>query len=303
MSETSSAVGFIHRIHEQLYERLFRGEVDFERDMTTIKKHIALAEQMNEPVLAGEIHTLAGLMCLFTGYIEKAIDYHEKAFPLFASQDDFYQMGRIKNNLGDIYRTIGDYGQALTHFQEASDLLQKADDDTKLSTIASNIGLVWLAMDNTTRAEKHFQAVLDTTKSVTWMHVAAITESRRGLAEVHLAREEYAEAWQQANAAAELARGSSNFLSLSEVNLTRAHIAEADPNATEPASHYYQLSREGLSQHSARNVLARALITEARYQRRHNNLQDAERLAKEARTLFTEMGMEEEARYAMAMLS
>lgn len=295
-------IEMIRRIRMDIFERMKHGKLSYERDVNTLRKHAEIAESIQAHILNGQLHDMLGIVEENTGHFDSAAFHFDKAFKIFEEQEDILRMGRVQNNLGELYRLSARYDAAITAYLRAREYLRKAEDHSTLIIVESNMGLTRLAMGEYLRAEDHFLNVISLTAAEPWNHIDTIVEARRGLAEVCLANENYAEAWRQANEAFRLSNERQLTLLRAEVNLTRAHIAEYDPNAPEPASDYYQMSREGLKAQNSPSILARALLDEARYQQRHGHLEDALRLADESRSIFRELGLEEEAQLASTLL-
>lgn len=299
--ETNPVVEMIRRIRMDIFERLQRGKLNYERDTSTLRKHAQLAETMNEPILCGQLHDMLGIVEENTGHFDSAAYHFDKANHIFEREQDTLRMGRVQNNLGELYRHSARYALAFAAYAKARDLLKQAGDEASLPLVESNLGLTRLAMGEYDRAEDHFLNVISMTAAEPWNHLSTLIEARRGLAEICLAHNNFPEAWRQVSEAFRMASGSDRTLMQAEVNLTRAHIAEADPNSPESASTYYQLCRSGLQNHHAPTMMARVFLDEARYQQRRGNLEDTRRLAKEAYNLFRDLGLEEEAAMASVL--
>ncbi len=300
--EKNPVVEMIRRIRMDIFERLQRGKLNYERDTSTLRKHAQLAETMREPILCGQLHDMLGIVEENTGHFDSAAYHLNKAYHIFEMEQDTLRMGRVQNNLGELYRHSARYESALAAYTRARDFLKQAGDLTSLPLVESNLGLARLAMGEYDRAEDHFLNVISMTAAEPWNHLNTLIEARRGLAEICLANNNLAEAWRQVGEAFRMASGSERALMLAEVNLTRAHIAEADPNSPEPPSTYYESARTGLQNHHAPTIMARVFLDEARYQQRRSNVEAASRLAREAYSLFRDLGLEEEAGMAHTLI-
>ncbi len=297
--EKNPLVEMIRRIRMDIFERMQRGKLNYERDMSTLRKHADIAETINQPILVGQLHDMMGIVEEHTGHFDSAAFHFSKAFGIFQEQNDVLRMGRVQNNLGELYRFSARYEFAMLAYTNAREYMRQAEDD--LALVESNMGLTRLAMSEFDRAENHFLNVISLTAAEPWNHIPTLIEARRGLAEVCLAHQNFEEAWRQANEAYRLASERNQTLLLAEVNLTRAHIAEVDSTSAEPASTYYEWSREGLREQNSPSALARALLDEARYQQRRQHFEETIRLASEAYGIFRSLGLEEEAKLAQTL--
>ncbi|HLA44701.1 MAG TPA: hypothetical protein VJZ27_14750, partial [Aggregatilineales bacterium] len=158
--------------------------------------------------------------------------------------------------------------------------------------VEGNLGMIWLAKADYRQANVCFSLVVAGTQSESWEHVLSIVTARRGLAEVYLAQEQYNEAWHQANEAENLAEGRKLMLSLAETSLTKAHIAELDPSTPGAATYFRDQGRQKLREYGNPIILARTLMSEARYQCQRGNRGEATDLALEARDHFVKLAMD-----------
>jgi|GEM_PF-6448155 len=299
---SNPVVGMINRIRQEMFERIYRGQINYAVDIKTIKKHIEIAIELNEPLLASRLYQLGGFMSLVAGELSEFDDWYQQAFNIAQEHQFIRLMAITKMNHGEAYRLLGRYDRALALYQASYDYFLEDDQkDNTLPLLESNIGLAQLGNQNYDAAEGQFLKALAQIGQKTYDHVDALMEAKRGLAEVELNRGDFETAWKNIEEATRLAIGINDKMTLAEINLTRAHIAEQDPDHDD-APLYYTASRALLKTQESPVVLARALLDEARYQHRHQAYADAKKTASEAHTIFTNLNMLEDAALAAELM-
>jgi len=302
MSE--SVLALLNRIRSEIYEKTLQGTIQYERDYKILLKHLDIARDLNQPIIVGRTFNMLGIVEQYMGHSESAVVYYNQAYETFAQINNIPLMSLIKNNLGELYRLARDYPQALRFYEEAKNLLVGTEEDTIRSRalIDSNLGLTFLAMQNIPAAKRQLLSFLELVKDETWLHMDALLEARCGLAEVFLAEQNYAEAWANANLALHLASGRGHTVVLADIHFTRAHIAQADTSSTLLPQMIYNEAREALNMQTSQVSTARALYQEALYQQQRGNQERARQFAQEAHAIFAELGMEERAVHAAALV-
>ncbi|NJL92259.1 MAG: tetratricopeptide repeat protein [Anaerolineae bacterium] len=115
--------------------------------------------------------------------------------------------GGIQNNLGELYRHLGRFREALAAYQIALDVAHEQQVTTSLVLSVANMGLAWLALGHLEDAELCFREVLEMSQATPWDYVDNLVEVNNGLAEIARARGDFPTAWQYARTSEALARG------------------------------------------------------------------------------------------------
>lgn len=308
-----STLQMIMQMNGRLFARIHEGKLNYPKDVESLLLYVETAKKLNEPVVAGYILLTVGMAHLFIGKLEVAIDWCHQAHHLFQEANDQVHMAAAFNNIGEVYRIRGVYDKALELYREALDLSHSTPQDythpisrltrnALIQMLTSNEGLTLLALEHYGEAEASFKQALDYFAGQTRANLDSICETRLGLAEVYLSQGQLKDAYSSIELAWESAESIQNNVILSQVYLTMAHILDADPDATESATDYYQKSRNLLEGTSLAVLIARSLMDEARYQNRQGNKTDTHRLAKEAHEMFVKFEMEEEAQLAQVLM-
>lgn len=308
-----STLNMIVRMNDQIFARLHEGKLNFPKDVDTLLSYVDMAKDLEEPIVAGWVMLTVGVAHTYIGKLEQSIADYDVAYRLFSQQRDYVHMAAAVNNMGETHRIKGNFEKALDLYRDGLKLSEKAPVDythpvstltsnALVQILVSNMGLVHLGLHNFEDAEATFERALDIFEGQTRANLDSMCEIRRGLAEVYLSRGNFADAYSSIQLARTNAESIQNNVVLGDIFLTMAHILEADPNPPESAEEYYRRSRELLQAGNLPVMFARTVMAEARYQQAKGNSVDAQRLAAEAHQLFVEIGLEEDARLATAML-
>lgn len=293
----------IRHISQQILERLLRGEVVYRRDMRTLTHHLKLSKELDDPLLPAQLQDVIAFVDSEVGNINRAIDYWNNAYQIYKDIDHTVGMAWVRNNLGEFYYRLGDSEKAQAAYEDARALAETIEDTEIIMRVEGNLGLLWLHKKDYINARICFSLVVAVTEFESWQHIYTLVNARRGLAEVYLANEDYKKAWQEANLAEGLASGRQLNLMLAQVYQTKAHIAQYDDDAPEPAEYYYRESQLLLREHGNFLLLARNLMSEAHYQRQRKAYGKAIESALEARDLFVKLALKGEIEISEAFLA
>lgn len=297
-----SLIEMMRVIHQELLDRLQRGELDYVRDQQTLLRQLGVAQEIKAAPLVGGFLDTLGLLENEIGANPNAEQYWEQAYQVFETAGDLAGMARVRLHLGELFFRLDDLDQALENYEAARGLAEHARDKTIIMQAESNLGLLWLLANDLLQARVCFALVIAVTEYETWQHVQSLITARRGLAEVHLTEGYIKAAWQEAHEAERLAGGGQLRLLLAQTYLTMSHIAEQDSPRYAQAAQYRSQAYDLLHDYRPPVVLARALLQEARYQGGKGYSQDAANLAQQARDLLLQLKLATEAEQAERLL-
>ena len=301
MSDPRRLSAFIDHVRLDIYTRLYQGSLRYHRDLRTLEHHLPMAREIGDVLLVGRLYLTMAMVNEFAGYFDLAIQQYDQAYATFAEQNLWVEMAKARNNLAELHRLAGRPDMALQAYSDASRLVRRDADHTLLPLVESNIGLTWLGLGDFSHAEAHFLTVIRLIIDEGISNTDALMKAHRGLAEVYLAQQNFPEAWRHVNLALELAQGMEDKITLAEVDLLRAKLAEADPHPEVSPRIFYQMSRAAVNAQNAPMVLARTLLEEARYLHRLGDLTEARTLAQQAYYLFDQLNLPEEKQAAAAL--
>jgi CHAT domain-containing protein/tetratricopeptide (TPR) repeat protein len=90
-----------------------------------------------------------------------AVNYYSKAIEYFENLNDSFNVSLILNNLGVVYRDLGNYSQALSSYEEALELRQNIGDKPGEATTLNNIGELYISRGRYSQALEYYQAALE----------------------------------------------------------------------------------------------------------------------------------------------
>ncbi len=287
-SKPNPAVAMIRRISHEILERLLRGRLDYQRDMRTLRHHLALAKEFQDFSLAGQLEFTLGFAENEMGYVNSAEAYWRAAFHTYERIGDGSGMAGVQNQLGELYFRLGKHAKALAAYLQARELAEQTGDNEIINRVEGNLGFLWLAEGKMLDAQICFSLVIAVTEYETWQHIYSLINAHRGLAEVYRTQKRLDDAWKEVREAYFLAEGRGLKLLLAQTYLTQAHLAQdgdQDPQA------HYDTARAFIREYGNPLILAETLISEAQYQFRAGREEQAQALATEARTLLSRLGL------------
>jgi putative nucleotidyltransferase with HDIG domain len=172
-----------------------RNEGDIAR--TLCERSFQTAMDMKDPVLAAEaLNALAGFH-FEAGAIEEAREKFYQALELGGASAEL--RGRTEQNLGILANIQGGLAEALAHYQRSLGAFESIADDRGCAIAYHNLGMVSADRELWDDADRYFRRSLDMAKAIGDVHLQGLGLLNH--AEVHLARQHYEQARQNAEAA------------------------------------------------------------------------------------------------------
>ncbi|MFP4323467.1 MAG: hypothetical protein ACLFTK_13530 [Anaerolineales bacterium] len=290
----------IRRISHEILERLLRGELDYERDLRTLRHHLALAKEFSDLSLAGQLEFTLGFAENEIGNVGSAESYWRAAYHTYERLGDMSGMAGVQNHLGELYFRLSNHAKALAAYLHARELAEQIGDTEIINRVEGNLGFLWLAEDKLLDAQICFSLVVAVTQYETWQHIYSLISAHRGLAEVYRAMGRFDDAWREVREAHFLAEGRGLKLPLAQTYITKAHIAQ---DSAQPADEFYTQGRALVRAYGNPLILAQMLVSEARYQHGKHRPDQARALAMEARELVAKLGLADAIRRIDAVLA
>lgn len=300
--KSNPAIEMIRLIRQEILTRLRKGELRYQRDRKTLVHHLTLAEEIGDALLVGQLQEMLGLVDSEVGHFESAENHWRAAYQAYESINHRAGMSNALNSLGELYFQRDRLEEAQQTFYKARELAEDANDREGIVRVESNLGWWWLRHGDYQQAKICFALVVTVTELETWQHIYSLVTARRGMAEVLLAERSFNAAWREANEAESLAAGRQLKLLLGLTHLTKAHIAQLDPNTPGAEDYYFQLGWETLSDYGNPIMIAQTYLTEARYQQKIGQLNRAKDFILEAHDLYTQLELPNELKAIQAML-
>lgn len=305
LTDKKPFVEMMRQIRLDMFDRLERGKINYQRDMKILEKHLTIVKEFGDPILMAATYNLMGTIDSNMGYFQSSLGHFTSAYAEALKTKEYPLLASIQNNLGELRRRMGNLDDALTAYRQSQQHSRQGNISFSYLIAEMNIGLCLIEKKEIDQAAgalmnalTSFRADSDNFKN----HESVIIYVINGLAEICLARKQYEQAWEYIKEAEFYAIDGDFKLLGAEVNLLKAHIADADPNAKEKSAYYYALARDVLKASGTPIQLARALLEEARYQHHHHHIAEAHQLASEAQEMFKQLNLAEEADMAKNLL-
>jgi tetratricopeptide (TPR) repeat protein len=297
-------VQLLNQIRTRIYDQMQRGELHYFRDMHTLGKHLQIAREMNDSRLIALTHNMMGIIESRMGNFEKAEGHFQDTYAAAALIEDYGLMSSAHNNLGEMYRRLGNQNGAVRAYEKARQLANVAGNTRKRHVADSNLGLAWLSLEDYANAESCFRRVFEEDGLDPAAKLPALIQAECGMAEICRERGDFASGWDYLRNSERLAQERDDKILMALVYQTQAHLAEADPQKSDQAAAYYKRANETLRlAGTPLSSRAQILLEEARYQQRHHHNPEAIKLAQEALTIFQGIQLDGDAKIAAEFLA
>lgn len=136
------------------------GRADEARDL--LEAGFANREQatFTDPEDLGKCALVLGLLRDNSGARPEALEAYAVALEVFRESGNRGYEGDAHNNIGFVYRAMGEHALALEHYQQARDLFHAASDSASEANALNGIGAVYIEQDRYNDALTVFQEVL-----------------------------------------------------------------------------------------------------------------------------------------------
>ena len=94
------------------------------------------------------------------GLRQAELSWLQKALAVITATEEHREIARFKNNIGNVYASLGEKQQALAYFERALPLYHQASDRRGAATTLNNRGLVYAALGEKQQALAYFEQVL-----------------------------------------------------------------------------------------------------------------------------------------------
>ena len=118
-------------------------------------------ERLDDVVMIGRTCTLLGAIHRARDDFETALDYHVRAWDLAEAQGHEAGVARSRNNIGLLYRDLGQSAVALPHLRAAAVYYREAERVSQLATVLSNVGLILIELKQPEEALASLEEALE----------------------------------------------------------------------------------------------------------------------------------------------
>lgn len=130
------------------------------RAKAALDQAVTLLPRVDDALAAHRLARRRGLNAYREGQTVQALGHFLEALAIARAADDSSALAVSENDLGVIYRHMGNHPAALGHF-EASLTLGEARGDTQLGALYANIGSLYLELGDLERADSYLQRALE----------------------------------------------------------------------------------------------------------------------------------------------
>lgn len=277
-----------------ILSRLEDGTLNHAHSLETLRDHLRVGQAYQDSALLGQTYRALALVERDQGHLRQAEATLQRALRQL-DKAPAPAKGLLTLTLADLYHYQNRLNEALHHYTQAEAQLTASAHHHWLAALTQQ-GWVNLALADAPAAQTCLsKAAAARTPTTPDTHRIDI---RLGQAELALARGKTNAAWQAVTDAVALAIERDDRLCLASAFLTQSHIAS---QTGQSADDYVYATRWLLQTTALPATQARFWLHEAYYQRQHHNLGLTTRLAREALTIFQNLGNEQEVRLAQRL--
>jgi putative nucleotidyltransferase with HDIG domain len=186
LAESMRRLGVVHH---------YRTESALARELC--QRSYAIASKAGKTVLAAEALNALALLEFEGGALEQAREKFYQALALGGANAEL--RGRIEQNLGIVANVQGNLAEALTHYQQSLLAFESIDDSRGCAIAYHNLGMVSSDRELWDDADRYFTRSLQMAEAIGDVHLQGLGLLNH--ADVHLARQRYEQARQNAETA------------------------------------------------------------------------------------------------------
>jgi tetratricopeptide (TPR) repeat protein len=255
-----------------------------------------LANQGRTEHSLGYIHAL-------TGGLTTSIHHYERARALFNQLDNKRRIAICDLNMGESYRYKGEFNRARALYEKAYDIFKELGDHELEGLTLGNKGQMLLSMGLLDDALDDLQAGYQLAQALpagTRSRTPLLCEIHQGLALLHLQQGKLLAAWHEAKLAHETAAQTQLPFEKGIANRTVAEVLSVletppDNGFSHEPDDYYQAAIEAFREINAEGEMARTVFAQARSLAKRGRKMTAARKFQLAMTIFTRLGMVDDA--------
>lgn len=281
----AAAISFLRQVVGESSRRIMNANFDPENEERELQRYLGIAHEVGAPLAISDVYYTLSLLHYSVGRFKESIEDGDRA----TEEALRSPYGDVRVNAllplsrnADTYHDLGDTLSALELSTELLGLARQPDLAPHITDIHTYIvkhGHYHLALESYNDAEVVFRQALAATDQRGDDYPLAVAEAYRGLSEIDLHRGDFQKAWTNARLAHEIAyRQPDNMLHF-YVNCTMAHVAENDPHSEIGPEGHYAATLQMMDIMGTPVLRAVALIHEARFHARSENVMRAKQFA------------------------
>lgn len=256
----------------------------------------ALGQKLN---LLGEVarsQSLLAILHFMQGQHQTGIEYVQSALNIARDIGDRRDVGIKLNNLGEMYRLLDDFPNAVSHFEQALVIFKEIGYRDAELALLTNLASVRLSLKEYSAAEADLQQVIELVGAGEWW---GLPEAYRTLIDVYSAQEKWFDALEIAQQALELAQKTKDQDNIGKIWRTLGTIGgriKIDAIINEETYTPVMCFEESLKVFEKEDAeRAYSLRAWGQYEAAHGSDDKADALLTQARALFARLEMPDEA--------
>ncbi|MDY6898088.1 MAG: tetratricopeptide repeat protein, partial [Cyanobacteriota bacterium] len=168
------------------------------------EKELLIRREIGDKV--GESITLNNIGHIYRdlGQYSKALDYYQKAFDIAKQLNNKKDEANNLNNMGVIYNYLGKYTETLDYYNQALEIYRLIDDKVGESTILNNIGAIYDSIGSYIKALDYYTQALNIRRLID--DKTGESDTLNNIGKVHSRLEKYTEALKHYQEALAIAR-------------------------------------------------------------------------------------------------
>lgn len=291
-------------VREQVLERLHQGQLVYERDFPALKHELDLLSRLNQPGPMARLLTAMGAIELQLGHFSAAYDFVIRSLNLNLEIGDNDRVISGYNNLGEVLRLWGKPDEALKYYEQAREMAIQTENWAVLALISNNIGMVHLEQHQPKVALELLRQALEYSERIPPKQSIKTTQGETwgGIARASLELNDFAQAWQAAQRARQIAEELNRPGDLGNayriLGIVASQMAATADQTPAAIAQYFKRSRELFQASGAQADYARTLLVEARWRLSLGDTLLAYQQLAEAETRFEDLNLPAEAQEA-----
>jgi len=286
-NDSNSAIAFIEKLVNRLFDQLIRGDYNFTRDFKALERYTEQARKLNAPLLEARALNVMAILHNVSGRSDEAETYFLNVVKLYRQQENHSGLAATYGNLATVNTTRGEYEIALDYYHQGLALKDENNYQFLLSSKMSVL-LTLERYDDIDACYAELKIIMD--KPISTAEKANYARFMSGvyrtMAEVHLHRQQIDEAKSTINMARDFAQGLNLTFGLAEIYFTDAHIALLHDKDETQADTYWETARDTLKGIHSPSHIGRSYLEEARYLKRKGCGEKSEEFARRALGIF-----------------
>lgn len=137
-------------------------------------------QHLNENHLAAQTQVAKLYALALIGKYDEAIETGKRAIETFEAHQDFFAVGKIEHNLGNIYWRRGDYPNARRYFADSYERFKTFDDERQLIMVEHCLADIDSLQNDFRSAEKLFEKALERAAKLEMLDTQAKIEANIG---------------------------------------------------------------------------------------------------------------------------